>query len=215
MTGSLKASGLRFSDQGDVWNEIDRKMARMGGSSATGAMAAMYESSRSRLDNFVAAMPRIERQIGAVFLINGRIAGVDIFDATETFVKVAAKLVRSYAIDALGAQDTVDASQRGAAKATKPGMVRGFLNETAAAKRTSFKAVGLGHELRLDGEKVSGAALEVGERVIHLVAFPAEFFADRENEAESLSAHAVATHAAVSLTRVNGRAGPHFRKPAV
>jgi hypothetical protein len=176
VTGSLKISGLRFSDQSDVWSEIDCKIARLGGASPTAAMAAIYESSRSRLDDFIAGMPRIERQIGAVFLINGKIAGVDVFDATETFVKFAAKLVRSYAIDALDVLETADASQDAAEQAPNPELVRGFLDQTAAANRTSFKAVGLGQDLRLDGEKVSGAALEVAQLVVHLVAFPAEFF---------------------------------------
>jgi hypothetical protein len=55
------------------------------------------------------------------------------------------------------------------------------LNETAAAGRTSFKAVGLGQDLRLDGNNVSGAALEVSGRVVHLIAFPSVFFADAES----------------------------------
>jgi hypothetical protein len=184
VTDSLKASGQRFSNQGDVWNEIELKMARMGGSSPTGAMAAIYESSRSRLDDFVGAMPRIEGQVGAVFLINGRIAGIDVFDVPETFIKAAAKLVRSYAVDALDTppETAAEAPRSEVAQAPRAEAVRVFLKETAVASRTSFKAVGLGQDLRFDGDNVSGAALEVSERVVHLVAFPAVLFAGAEGE---------------------------------
>jgi hypothetical protein len=34
-------------------------------------------------------------------------------------------------------------------------------------------AIGLGHELRLTGRTVAGAALVVDDRVAHLMAFPA------------------------------------------
>jgi hypothetical protein len=130
-------------------------------------------------------MPRIEGQVGAVFLINGTIAGIDVFDIPETFIKAAAKLMRSYAVDALDTppETAAQAAQSEAAQAPRAEAVRAFLKKTAIASRTSFKAVGLGHDLRLDGDNVSGAALEVSERVVHLVAFPAVLFAGAESEA--------------------------------
>jgi hypothetical protein len=181
---SMTASGFRHSDQIDVWSEIDLKRARLGAKSATGAMASIFENSQAELNAFITAMRTIGRQIGAVFLINGKIAGVDVFDASETFAKLASKLVRSYAIDALDAQD--DKARNEAAVTPEIPVVRSFLEQTAAASTTTFNAVGLGNDLRLKSNALSGAALEVSGQVIHLVAFPADFFANSEGRSVRL-----------------------------
>jgi hypothetical protein len=40
-------------------------------------------------------------QVGAVFMINGKVVGLDCFGKPETFSKVFRKLVESYALDAI------------------------------------------------------------------------------------------------------------------
>lgn len=169
---SLRAAGSRNSDQADVWNEIEMKRARMGAESPTSAMASLYEDSRVRLNEFIAAMPNTEGQVGAVFLINGQIAGIDIFDTAPAFAKSAAKLIRSYAIDALDSPRESVASEPGIKTA------RTFLNDIAAANCISFKAIGIGDDVRFSGQNLGGAALQIAGRIIHLVAFPNKLLAD-------------------------------------
>lgn len=98
---SLRASGSRRSDQSAVWAEIAAKSARMGSFSATEAMADMYEQERARLDGFEKSFHALKRQVGAVFAINGRILGVELFDSAEVFNKLLSKLAGSYAMDAI------------------------------------------------------------------------------------------------------------------
>jgi hypothetical protein len=74
----------------------------MSAASPTAAMSAIYESSQKPLDDFVRAKPRHEGQVGAVFSIHGRIAGIDVFDCADTFDKAAPKLIRSYALERSG-----------------------------------------------------------------------------------------------------------------
>ena len=57
------------------------------------------------LDEFVAAFTPVERQVGAVFFVNGRAAGLELFDAPRTWRTLAPKLIRSYALDALDQED--------------------------------------------------------------------------------------------------------------
>src|SRR5574337_355542 len=102
---SLRASGSRRSDQAAVWEEIAAKATRMGSVSATEAMADMYEQERTRLDNFEKAFNALDRQVGAVFAISGRILGVEVFDSAEAFTKLLGKLVGSYAMDAIEESD--------------------------------------------------------------------------------------------------------------
>jgi hypothetical protein len=46
-----------------------------------------------------------------------------------------------------------------------------FLKSVADAKMSTFAGVGEGQDLRLEAEGLTGAALEVDERLIHLSAF--------------------------------------------
>jgi hypothetical protein len=171
---SLRVSGMRRSDQADVWSEINLKRARMGGESPTAAMSAIYESNRTRLDGFVQGMRQINGQVGAVFSINGKIAGVDIFHDADTFAKAAPKLMRSYAIDALDASREVTTSD------PETTAVPAFLDDISRVSSTSFKAVGLGNDLRFNGPNMSGAALEISGEIIHLVSFPGSFSQDHQ-----------------------------------
>ncbi len=169
---SLRATGARGSDQTDVWSEIAAKSARMRASSPTGAMSAIYERSKARLDDFVRAMPRRNRQVGAVFSIDGRVSGLDVVDRCQTFAEIAPKLIRSYAIDALESPTAASTS------ATGNTGIRSFLGQVALASVTRFKALGLGDDLRLDGLALAGAALQV--KVVHLVAFPESVYEDHD-----------------------------------
>jgi hypothetical protein len=169
---ALRESGTRGSDQIDVWNEIAAKAARMSAASPTSAMSAIYERTQTKLDEFIRAMPRRGGQVGAVFSIGGRVAGIDVFDSTDTFAKAAPKLVRSYAVDALERR-TVSVTNELATDA-----VRAFLGDIADAGVTRFKALGVGDDLRLAGRGLAGAALEISGQIVHLVSFPRSMYED-------------------------------------
>jgi len=163
VSDSLRASGSRRSNQGAVWDDIALKSGRMGAESGTGAAAAMYEAHRVSLEAFVEAIACRERQVGAVFTINGAVIGLDLFDNPATYARQAAKLVRSYALDAIDARGEEDRSTEET--------VSDFLAEIAASRQDRFPAVGVGEDVRLNGTRLTGAALEAMGRVVHLCAF--------------------------------------------
>jgi hypothetical protein len=139
-------------------------------------MAKIYERSQARLDEFVRAMPRGGNQVGAVFSISGKIAGVDIFDSPDTFDKALPKLIRSYAVDAL--ERPVEA----ATNILTADAVRDFLDDIALVDVNRFKAVGLGDDLRFNSAYLVGAALQVSAQIVHLISFPRSFFADNQEK---------------------------------
>ena len=61
----------------------------------------MYEGSRAGLDELVAHLEPLPRQAGAVFAVNGVVAGMDVFDSPATWRTSMRKLVHSYGLDAL------------------------------------------------------------------------------------------------------------------
>jgi len=161
---SMRSHGSRQSDQSAVWAEIAAKSQRLGSHSATEAMAAMYEKESARLGGFERAFHPLDKQVGAVFAINGQILGAELFDAAAVFKKLLDKLVGSYAMDAIEEPD----QQR---EAVSEQAVTEFLSRIKASAIESFPAVGEGQDLRLHGRGISGGALLVDGRLVHLSAF--------------------------------------------
>jgi hypothetical protein len=166
VTSSLHMSGVRRSDQQAVWSGIAEKSARLGASSDTEAMSAMFDKVDHSLEDFVAAFPPVERQVGALFIVKDRLAGLELFDASSTWRKLAPKLVRSYALDAVDFQ-----RQGGAPVASTAG--RSLIEAVKSTESSVFPALGEGEDVRLSGNDIVGAALVARGRAIHVTAFSA------------------------------------------
>jgi hypothetical protein len=167
---SLRSSGTRHSNQGEIWEHISEKSERMASFSRTGAAAAMYDKHRASLDDYLHAFSAIENQAGALFCINGEVIGFDLFDSAETLASLLPKLVRSYALDA------IDAGDKESGVAVE--LADKFIKDAANASIERFPAVGKGEDLRLRGDNLSGGALLVDERIVHLCVFRLERVTD-------------------------------------
>ena len=161
---SLKQRGARDADQGRVWSDIRRKMASMGAASATGAMHDVYAQSADSLRRYHDTFRPVDGQLGALFLLAGGWCGLDLFDASATLRATFPKLVNSWALDALEPRPGGDA-------AVSRSRAEAFLAAVALAEPRVYPAVGLGQELRLEGDDVVGAALVHDGSVVHLAAF--------------------------------------------
>jgi hypothetical protein len=164
---SLAAGGVPRSDQGQVWNDIDRKMRRMGTFSKSREMRALYEDHAGSLDDYAAAFRPEEGQLGALFAIGGRLVGLDLFDHPETLSGILPKLVRSYALDAMehaGAASAPPSSEE----------AEGFLRELGSTGGRRYESPGLGEDLRLRAPGLTASALLFEDRVLHLSAFRTE-----------------------------------------
>jgi hypothetical protein len=124
----------------------------------------MYEQNRPRLEDFVAAFTPVEGQVGALFAVNGSPWGIDLFDSPATLGKTLPKLVRSYALDA------IDVAAEQATPVLEQEALR-FVSDAMAARADRFPAVGLGEDLRLASPTLTGGALTVDGKVVHLCAF--------------------------------------------
>jgi hypothetical protein len=162
---SVRDSGEFRSDQRAIWDGIAEKAERMGAPSPTGAMAAMYDKERPTIEEYVKPFHLINSQIGAIFMINGRVVGLDSFGKPETFSSVFKKLLESYALDAIDWYD-----QNLEPKALKSEVTK-FQKVALAADSESHPAVGLGSDFRLESRKIIGFSLVLEDHVIHISIF--------------------------------------------
>jgi hypothetical protein len=168
VSASMRSSGQRRSDQAEVWRDISEKSAKFRVSSETSAAGAIFEQEATRLEDYVLAFSVLEGQAGAVFAIDGRVAGLELFDSAETLRKLLPKLLRSYGLDALDRSMSKPSGQETQCTSTE---AQAFLNRVTTAKAEEFPAIGEGQDIRLAGRNLTGAALAADGRIIHLSAF--------------------------------------------
>ncbi len=171
VTASMRASGTHGSDQVKVWDELASKASRLGVDSPTGAMAVMYERHALLIEEYVRAFAWTEGQTGVLCAIGCHPLALDLFDHSVTMRRLFPKLVRSYALDALDAG-------RCAKVPADPSLASEMLKVASSAPVFMQPAIGLGKDVRFRSRAVSGSALWVNGRYVHICAFAANGAAD-------------------------------------
>jgi len=163
MAMAMAGGGSRRANQGAVWESVMDKAACMDVSSDTGAMSDIYENRQEKLAEYTRAFVPGDGQCGALFCLGGRVAGLELFDRPAVFGALFPALVQSYALDAM------EGRLRGGA-ATRDALGE-FLMEVSETTPQRFDALGMGEDLRFRDTRVSGAALEVEGKLVHLLAY--------------------------------------------
>lgn len=162
-----KARGIPGSDQAAVWAEVAKKMANAGSGSLSGALQDMYKDYASRLEDVLAEISAPDGCHGAAFAVHGKIRAADLFDKPTTLKKLWSKLIKSYAMDAL--EDPKDKPS-----IVQPEQILEWVKAAGAAKQQWFDSPGVGYDVRIEGERSTGAALVVEEHLVHLELFQEE-----------------------------------------
>ena len=162
---SVRVSGEYRSDQGAIWNEISEKAVRREATSSSMAMANIYEKDMPSIQEYASYFRLIDSQVGAVFMINDKVVGMDGFGNSDSFSKIFNKLIKSYALDAI---DWFDPEKE--CKGLK-GEVTKFMKASRAARVESHESVGLGVDYRMESRKITGFSLVFDNQILHLSVF--------------------------------------------
>ena len=171
VSNSLSGGMAARSDQGEVWRDVAEKAAAFSVNSASDAMSDVFEAESGRIDEFVENIHSVPEQAGALFAIDGEVAGFDAFDKPSTLLKLLPKLVRSYALDALEGHH-----QRPSIIGVDT--ISEFLKILSSGDINCSPSAGMGEDYRFKGDAIAGGALINDDDVIHLCAFPLKPEAD-------------------------------------
>jgi len=166
---SVRAGRGFISDQGAVWDEVSMLHARQGTHSETGAMRGAFESKKAALQGYLDAVAPVDGQQGLLVLLGERVVGLDFLSIPEKYARLHDKLVRSYALEALGVDEAGDGDEAG--KAPDAAVVReaaeAFLRRLGGLDGQRFKSPGLGWDVRFSGAGLVGSLLTYRGRPIH------------------------------------------------
>lgn len=166
--GELRAQASAGAGQDAIWSHVARKSAAAGVSSSTSAYRE-YEQSPEvsrRLDEYVTRCPRPSvwrgRVVGAVFVADGQVLGVDLFSDPALLSALWPKLVRSYAGQVYDGRNGTYGSRGGDSAA------RAALSALQAAWPQSNGWAGGGVRLSLSVSGMQASAVAVGGAVAHV-----------------------------------------------
>lgn len=170
VSAALREEGRRARNdvQFSLWQSVDAQLEAMELAAPTRAWHAAVEAARAQLQAMRAQLAPQPRQVGAAFFVGGRLAGLELFDAAQTFARLLPKLFDSYALDTL-VSDVAPAEPAPSALLE----VRALLARLAQAPAASYPGVSKGTEVRIELPDLHAAALIDGGRLLHLTAFVA------------------------------------------
>src|SRR5262249_41256037 len=120
-----------------------------------------------KLDGYLGAFTPGEAH-GFIVAINGEVVGGDLFDHPDTLRKLWPKLMRGYALDAL------ERARRPATTTSGITDTQQFMTSAQSAHDEVYESVGLGSDVRLSSEQVSGSGLLWNDQLVHASLFNAK-----------------------------------------
>lgn len=148
--------------QQTVWEEIERKLTVTRTLSATSSMHDIYDNLEDDVSRYLEDFRGLNHDtIGFIGVAGGKILGCDIFAGRAAYRKYEARLIRSYALDAI---------EHRRANAVRHDAGRFFdkIRQGLASKRFSPRS----HHFKLKGKGFSGQGIHHHASIVHLSAFP-------------------------------------------
>ena len=168
VTMNLREGREFRSNQGVVWDEIEKKYDRMATRpSPTMAMADLYESHKDATEAYLCAFRPVFNQVGIIVFIDGTVAGIEILNKFQSFREIHSKLVNSYVMDALETTNLEIKPNHQSLRA-KASKLLEAVHQVTIEERQS---VALGNDLRLQSERCMGSGLEFEGQIIQLSIF--------------------------------------------
>lgn len=171
---SLYRSGDYRSDQGAVWNGIHEQALNASVQSSTGAMRDIHEARNADVGDYEQHFSSLEGQNGILVAIGENVVGMDMVSNGGSYAMLHSKLVKSYLMDAI-------LHETEASKGIDQAKAQQFIDDIAECQVDRYKSVGHGWDLRYEGRRLFGSALEYRKGLVHLAAFAANGVVQRNN----------------------------------
>jgi hypothetical protein len=151
--------------QAAVWDDLSAKSSRHGVASPTGAVADIYRGREDDLAKLRSAFPLVRGQTGAILALGETLLNLDYVSRPAAFARLYPKLLEGYLLDALEALDRKPADSE---------RLTAFVSATAAARQRRDVSPGLGHDVRLAGERLVGSGLLLEAELLQLSVFSSD-----------------------------------------
>jgi hypothetical protein len=150
------------ADQDAVWSEVDHKLDALTASAPTRAMHDGYEARRHELGELTGACSLKPGQTGMLVAIGGEFSVLDRVSQPGVLGSLFEPLVQGYALDALGGADAEPPSVDNA---------QALVDAVLSSPTQERDGIGLGRDLRLNANGVTGAGVVCADELVQLSVF--------------------------------------------
>jgi hypothetical protein len=160
-------------DQGKLWHHVLAKLAHHRVSSPTSDYLRLVKERRLEADKHARSIEPLPGQVGLLALREGVLVGLDVVGHPESWASLSRRVLHGYAMSdktvraALGSRSP----ERGEAKSLT---AEAWMREVAGADLSLRPSPGLGRQLALMGEHVTGGGLWLDEQPVRLAVFARE-----------------------------------------
>ncbi|MEN3011354.1 MAG: DUF6569 family protein [Dictyoglomus thermophilum] len=155
---NLLSKGEFESDQGLIWDMINRYHMDYDVDSETSAIRDVYEKEKDKLKDRLKKFPYIDGQNGILVYVDGRFEGMDIVPLTSAYKELHEKLIKSYLFRRpLKKKNNLFKEEN-----------EKIFDEISKIEPLKFKSVGLGWDLRYGDDKYIGSMLVYRNKPIHI-----------------------------------------------
>jgi hypothetical protein len=179
--GELRASNLKRKSQllkenmvhnsrvsqDEIWDNIDRKMERMGVKSKTNSATDIYDFFKEDIDEYIKAFACPDNAVGFLAMMDTKhVVAMNAYGNHRLFKKQYEDLLSGFAVDA------TDKDYCEGLKKQKPMNVEQFIESLLRAPQKSYEAIGHGTNILMEGDAI-GEALMLDNQVLSMEAFVA------------------------------------------
>jgi hypothetical protein len=157
-----RASGTFDSDQGAIWNEVEKYVGSLGVDSPTRAYSDIERQRRPLIDERLAKLKPADGQSGVIAAVGGRPVTFDLFDKASTLSQFWQGLIGSYITESLATA----ASEASVDVEAATAWIRGL----GAGEASVHPAVGMGEAALITGAGHDLSALVVEGVPVHIAA---------------------------------------------
>lgn len=168
VTRNIECYEAPHSDQGKVWEEVDKLQQRTQVHSPTSAMYDVYVKRKDDLTRFLEGLKPEPNQCGYILFINGKPQALEIIPRPDKYNLYHKKLIESGAIEALADVHLFDKTYD---EAELKKMAEEFVKAVMESEEHPFEKVGYGKNLRYRRQGFCGAALVHNDEVVHSAFF--------------------------------------------
>jgi hypothetical protein len=156
--------------QARLWQDVDAKLASQRVASPTSDYQELVVRRMRDAEASARAITTVPGQVGLIALHDGALVGFDVVGHPDNWASLASRLVPAYALsDRVGGGPRGDRSR--APHGIAPRSAEQWLREIAAAEVQLRPSPGMGEQLVLVGEHVTGGGLWFGDRPAHVAVF--------------------------------------------
>ncbi len=165
---NLSESGVFASDQGKVWDDVDKAMAFSKVQSESSNLSDIYFRRRSDFESRTADFLCNDKSNGFVLFSKNRILSLDVFNRTDVYKEYFPKILKGAVLELNPDAKAGETFNREQAEDS----LNVFLENITHIKKDLHKSVGAGTEKRFGDNRFTGFELNYEEKLIHTTALP-------------------------------------------